>query len=140
MRIRWLEQNFIIFDTLTTCLKIKYMVFSGNIKAMELIMVDPGTVVGPNYSSKPICIECLKPGKANSFMRYEYFSIYQNMRIGFIILVKHSIKLLQLQTIIHVWAVNIPFVLIFVLQNIPTIPLKNVKYYQDVQKWIDRKF
>ena len=34
---------------------------------MELIMVDPGTVVGPNYSSKPICIECLKPGKTHFF-------------------------------------------------------------------------
>ena len=34
----------------------------GNIKAMELVLVDPGTVVGPNYSSKPICIECLHPG------------------------------------------------------------------------------
>ena len=51
------------------------MVFKGNIKAMELIMVDPGTVVGPNYSSKPICIECLKPGKAHLSIRYEYFSI-----------------------------------------------------------------
>jgi hypothetical protein len=29
---------------------------------MELVLVDPGTVVGPNYSSKPICIECLHPG------------------------------------------------------------------------------
>ena len=36
---------------------------TGNIKAMELVMVDPGTVIGPNYSSKPICIECLHPGK-----------------------------------------------------------------------------
>ena len=35
----------------------------GNIKAMELVLVDPGTVVGPNYSSKPICIECLHPGQ-----------------------------------------------------------------------------
>ena len=29
---------------------------------MELVLVDPGTVVGPNYSSKPTCIECLHPG------------------------------------------------------------------------------
>merc|ERR1719402_1249550 len=27
---------------------------------MELILVDPGTVVGPNYSSQPVCLECLK--------------------------------------------------------------------------------
>ena len=32
-----------------------------NIKAMDIVLIDPGTVVGPNYSSKPICLECLRP-------------------------------------------------------------------------------
>ena len=31
-----------------------------DIQAMELVLVDPGTVVGPNYSSQPVCLECLK--------------------------------------------------------------------------------
>lgn len=35
---------------------------------MELVLVDPGTVVGPNYSSKPICIECLHPGELDQLI------------------------------------------------------------------------
>ena len=31
------------------------------IKALEIVLVDPGTVVGPNYSSRPVCLECLMP-------------------------------------------------------------------------------
>ena len=27
---------------------------------MDLILVDPGTVIGPNYCSKPVCLECLQ--------------------------------------------------------------------------------
>ncbi|TRY62157.1 hypothetical protein TCAL_03700 [Tigriopus californicus] len=29
------------------------------IKAMEIVLIDPGTVVGPNYSSTPVCLDCL---------------------------------------------------------------------------------
>ena len=28
---------------------------------MELVLVDRGVVVGPNYTSPPVCLECLKP-------------------------------------------------------------------------------
>lgn len=31
------------------------------IKSMDLVLVDPGTVIGPNYCSKPVCLECLQP-------------------------------------------------------------------------------
>jgi hypothetical protein len=31
-----------------------------DIRALDLILVDPGTVVGPNYRSKKVCLECLK--------------------------------------------------------------------------------
>ena len=31
-----------------------------DIKPLELILVDPGTVVGPNYKSEPVCLQCLK--------------------------------------------------------------------------------
>jgi hypothetical protein len=27
---------------------------------MDLVLVDPGTVVGPNYRSNKVCLECLK--------------------------------------------------------------------------------
>ena len=63
-----IEKCFVMFKShiyMSIC-KFKMVSFSiviGNIKAMELVLVDPGTVVGPNYSSKPICIECLHPGK-----------------------------------------------------------------------------
>lgn len=33
---------------------------------MELILIDPGTIIGPNYTSKPICLECLKPLQSQS--------------------------------------------------------------------------
>ena len=32
-----------------------------DIKPLELILVDPGTVVGPNYKSEPVCLQCLRP-------------------------------------------------------------------------------
>ena len=34
------------------------------IKALEVVLVDPGAVVGPNYSSRPVCLECLTPAAA----------------------------------------------------------------------------
>ena len=52
---------------------------AGNIRAMELVMVDPGTVVGPNYSSKPICIECLHPGMI--FFQNNIRIVYQSLKI-----------------------------------------------------------
>ncbi len=38
--------------------KITFVKFC--IKAMDLVLVDPGTVVGPNYRSNKVCLECLK--------------------------------------------------------------------------------
>ena len=31
-----------------------------DIQPLELILVDPGTVVGPNYKSEPVCLQCLR--------------------------------------------------------------------------------
>jgi len=31
-----------------------------DIKPLELLLVDPGTVVGPNYKSEPVCLQCLR--------------------------------------------------------------------------------
>ena len=31
-----------------------------DIRPLELILVDPGTVVGPNYKSDPVCLQCLR--------------------------------------------------------------------------------
>ena len=31
-----------------------------DIRPLELILVDPGTVLGPNYKSEPVCLECLR--------------------------------------------------------------------------------
>ena len=31
-----------------------------DIRALDLVLIDPGTVVGPNYRSKKVCLECLK--------------------------------------------------------------------------------
>ena len=28
-----------------------------DISALELVLVDPGTVVGPNYKSEPVCLQ-----------------------------------------------------------------------------------
>jgi len=32
-----------------------------DLKPLDLILIDPGTVVGPNYKGRPVCLECLKP-------------------------------------------------------------------------------
>ena len=31
-----------------------------DISPLELVLVDPGTVVGPNYKSEPVCLQCLR--------------------------------------------------------------------------------
>ena len=31
-----------------------------DIRPLELILIDPGTVVGPNYKSEPVCLQCLR--------------------------------------------------------------------------------
>ena len=31
-----------------------------DIKPLELVLIDPGTVVGPNYKSRPVCLQCLR--------------------------------------------------------------------------------
>lgn len=31
-----------------------------DIEPLELILTDPGTVVGPNYCSEPVCLQCLR--------------------------------------------------------------------------------
>ena len=49
---------------------------------MELVLVDPGTVVGPNYSSKPTCIECLHPG----MKELEIILLYPNNKTTFLLL------------------------------------------------------
>lgn len=38
----------------------RVLVATRHIRPMELLLVDPGTCTGPNYSSKPVCLECLK--------------------------------------------------------------------------------
>lgn len=38
----------------------RVLVATRTIKPMELILIDPGTVIGPNYTSKPTCLECLR--------------------------------------------------------------------------------
>ncbi len=35
---------------------------------MELILVDPGTVKGPNYTTTPACLECLLPVSGYHFV------------------------------------------------------------------------
>jgi hypothetical protein len=32
-----------------------------DLKPLDLVLVDPGTVVGPNYRGRPVCLGCLKP-------------------------------------------------------------------------------
>ena len=58
-----------IFQTRRICLPYKtenrpiigrVLVATRTIKPMELILIDPGTVIGPNYTSKPTCLECLR--------------------------------------------------------------------------------
>ncbi len=39
----------------------RILVATRTIKPMELILVDPGTVKGPNYTTTPACLECLLP-------------------------------------------------------------------------------
>ncbi len=39
----------------------RILVATRTIKPLELILVDPGTVTGPNYTSIPVCLECLTP-------------------------------------------------------------------------------
>ena len=39
----------------------RVLIATRTIKPMELILMDPGTVIGPNYTSKPTCLECLRP-------------------------------------------------------------------------------
>ena len=60
---------FFIFQTRRICLPYKtenrpiigrVLVATRTIKPMELILIDPGTVIGPNYTSKPTCLECLR--------------------------------------------------------------------------------
>ena len=31
-----------------------------DVAPLELVLVDPGTVVGPNYKSEPVCLQCLR--------------------------------------------------------------------------------
>ena len=38
----------------------RILVATRTIKAMELILIDPGTVIGPNYTTTPACLECLR--------------------------------------------------------------------------------
>ena len=39
----------------------RVLIATRTIKPMELVLIDPGTVTGPNYTSKPVCLECLRP-------------------------------------------------------------------------------
>jgi len=39
----------------------RILVAARAIRPLELVLVDPGTLTGPNYSSVPVCLECLKP-------------------------------------------------------------------------------
>eukprot|EP00093_Oithona_nana_P005600 05600.XXX_90784_92820_1 [CDS] Oithona nana genome sequencing. len=39
----------------------RVLIATRTIKPMELILIDPGTVTGPNYTTKPMCLDCLKP-------------------------------------------------------------------------------
>lgn len=39
----------------------RVLIATRTIKPMELILVDPGTITGPNYTSRPVCLECLRP-------------------------------------------------------------------------------
>ena len=36
-----------------------------DIRPLELILVDPGTVLGPNYKSEPVCLQCLRQVQGN---------------------------------------------------------------------------
>ena len=40
--------------------KGRVLIATRDIKPLEVVLVDPGTVVGPNYGSSKVCIECLK--------------------------------------------------------------------------------
>ena len=39
----------------------RVLIATRTIKPMELVLIDPGTVTGPNYTTKPVCLECLRP-------------------------------------------------------------------------------
>ena len=57
---------FFNFDVCTHCLvcragrlpeKGRVLFAVRDISALELVLVDPGTVVGPNYKSEPVCLQ-----------------------------------------------------------------------------------
>merc|ERR1719464_1973491 len=43
----------------------RVLIATRTIKPMELVLIDPGTVTGPNYTSRPVCLECLRPVNGN---------------------------------------------------------------------------
>ena len=40
--------------------KGRILLATRDIKPLDLVLVDPGTVIGPNYRSRRVCLECLK--------------------------------------------------------------------------------
>ena len=46
---------------------------------MELILIDPGTVTGPNYTTKPMCLDCLKPVNGYLSSKITLKSFHQSM-------------------------------------------------------------
>jgi hypothetical protein len=59
-----------------------------DIRALDLILVDPGTVVGPNYRSKKVCLECLKLLGRGKEEDLEICTIVYSTSVGF--LQRHS--------------------------------------------------